>query len=137
MSQRDPHLVPCPTCHRHVVHDEAACPFCAAPLPVCACEPPRALPRGRLGRAALLAAGASATLIGACSGGAPAPPYGLPPIRDAGAMSDTADGPADGGGTGGRGGAGGASDGAGGTGTRPDAGGVVPLYGAPAPRDGG
>lgn len=139
MSQRDRHLVPCPACHRHVVHDEAACPFCAAPFPVCACEPPRALTRGRLSRAALVAAGASATLISACSDSAPMPPYGISPMFDSGSMSDTADGSADdgGGSAGGHGGAGVADAGAGGTGTRPDAGGVVPPYGGPAPRDGG
>jgi hypothetical protein len=138
MSERDRHLAPCPGCHRHVMTDEAACPFCAAPLPVRAGEPPRAAPRGRLSRAALVAAGASATLIGGCSQSI-MPPYGLPPIPDSGSMSDTADASpdGDGGGAAGRGGAGGADTGGGGAGGRPDAGSIVPFYGAPSPGDGG
>ena len=132
------HLVPCPACNRHVMNDEAMCPFCAAPLPVDTAESPRALPRGRLARAALLAAGASATLIAACSSGVVH--YGTPVIIDAGSKPDTADGGAGPGG----GGAGGTKTdgtggggGAGGTSVKTDAGSVVPLYGAPAPGDGG
>jgi hypothetical protein len=135
MSERDRHLAPCPVCHRHVRADEAVCPFCVAPLPVRTGDAPRALPRGRLSRAALMAAGAGATLIGACSNTTTMPPYGLPPIPDSGWTSDAADASSDGagGGAAGRGGAGGADTGSGAGG----AGSVAPHYGAPAPRDGG
>jgi hypothetical protein len=60
------HLAPCPACNRHVDVVETACPFCAAALAESfrghrsPAPPPR-----RLGRAALMAAGA--TLMGACS----------------------------------------------------------------------
>lgn len=136
MSLRDRRFVPCPACNRHVTNEEATCPFCAAPIPVSPSEPPRALPRGRLGRAALIAAGASATLIGGCH--TVGPLYGGPFIVDGGSTSDTAASSGGSMGTGG-GGAGGAGSGGGvgGTGIKPDAGGVVPLYGAPAPHDGG
>ena len=128
MSQRERHLVPCLACHRHVMNHEAECPFCSAPLPVGAPEPPRALPRGRFGRAALLAAGASATLISACSSAVVE--YGAPVLLDAGSMSDASDGA-----VGGAAGRGAGGTGAGGAGA--DAGSVVPLDGAPVPRDGG
>jgi hypothetical protein len=140
MSQHAPRLVPCPACNRHVMSHEGECPFCAAPPAPGSGEPEDARPRGRLGRAALFAAGASATLIGACSSSI-IPPYGTSPI-DAGSASDSADGAADGGGGsagGGAHGAGGrgAGGGSGGTGIKPDGGGVVPLYGAPPAIDGG
>jgi hypothetical protein len=117
--------------------DEGECPFCAVPLSAWTPELPRAPQRGRLGRAAVLAAGAGATLIGACSSAVVE--YGAPVLLDAGSMLDAADGAT--GGAGGRGsnasgGATGTGDGAGGASTKPDAGSVVPLYGAPA-RDGG
>lgn len=64
------HLAPCPACNRHVDVGENACPFCAAPLPVSfrAQQPPAPL-RGRLGRAALMAAGATLMGAAACSSG--------------------------------------------------------------------
>jgi hypothetical protein len=62
------HLVPCPACNRHVDVAERACPFCATALPAAfqAQEPP-APPRARLGRAALMAAGATLMGAAACS----------------------------------------------------------------------
>lgn len=49
------HLLPCPSCNRHVFNDEANCPFCKQPLPTeMATREQGPLPRGRLGRAALL-----------------------------------------------------------------------------------
>lgn len=64
------HLVPCPNCARHVRQTEAACPFCSVELALQHLSPP-ALPRGRLGRAATFAFGASlvgATSLIACGG---------------------------------------------------------------------
>jgi len=64
------HLVPCPSCARHVRQSEAACPFCATELSLEQLSPP-ALPRTRLGRAATFAFGASlvgATSLVACGG---------------------------------------------------------------------
>jgi len=64
MNQRE--LVPCPSCHRHVFVGSCACPFCAAALTE-ACASKAELPgwRGRLKRAARMAAAAS--LLGASS----------------------------------------------------------------------
>jgi hypothetical protein len=148
------HLAPCPVCNRHVDVAESACPFCATALPAAfrARQPP-APPRGRLGRAALMAAGA--TLIGAaaCSSNdaissatdaatdRPAvskdaaedrgivPFYGAP-FPGTGGVTAT-------GGTNGTGGTTGAA-GAGGT-TARDAGedrSIVAIYGAAVPADG-
>jgi hypothetical protein len=65
------HLAPCPACDRHVDVAEIACPFCAAALPPSfRGQQPPAPPRGRLGRAALMAAGA--TLLGAAACGSDA-----------------------------------------------------------------
>lgn len=64
------HLVPCPNCARHVRQSEAACPFCSVELALHHLSPP-VLPRGRLGRAATFAFGASlvgATSLIACGG---------------------------------------------------------------------
>ena len=55
-------LLPCPACNRHVRQSESSCPFCSAPLSL-ADAPAAVLPRGRLGRAATFAFGA--TLVGA------------------------------------------------------------------------
>ena len=62
------HLAPCPACNRHVDVAESACPFCAIALPVAfrAQQSPAPL-RGRLGRAALMAAGATLMGAAACS----------------------------------------------------------------------
>src|SRR4051812_37189733 len=95
MSQRERHLVPCPACHRHVLNSEDACPFCATALLAWAGEPPRAPLRGRLGRAAVLAAGAGASLISACSSAVVE--YGAPVLLDGSSMLDAADGGATGG----------------------------------------
>ncbi|HVZ70866.1 MAG TPA: hypothetical protein VHJ20_00710 [Polyangia bacterium] len=139
------HLVPCLSCHRHVRVSEDACPFCgverAAELR--ASSPP-ALPKRRLGRAALFTFGA--TLAAAACGD-------VTPTGDGGADGSTQDGGGGGGGTTASGGTGGAtasggsggttatggkggSGGAGGTtatGGNTGAGGLVAAYGAPAP----
>ena len=62
------HLAPCPACNRHVDVAESACPFCAVALPVAfrSQQAPAQL-RGRLGRAALMAAGATLMGAAACS----------------------------------------------------------------------
>jgi hypothetical protein len=86
---------PCPACNRHVVTDEAVCPFCAAPLPECFSEVKRKPLRGRMSRAGLLAAGAGATLISACLS---ASAYGGHMPYDAGSVTDGPDGAAGAGG---------------------------------------
>lgn len=119
---------PCPGCQRHVKIDEASCPFCGAGLAEhFARLSTRALPRTRLGRAALFAfgVGATSTLLSHCAsddddgkqsdggaqggdgddGGNVQPMYGGPPA-DAGTQ----------------------------VGGDEDAGGVFPLYGG-APSD--
>lgn len=87
------HLVPCPSCERHVRAHEVSCPFCARELDFSDSQPPT-LPGTRLSRAAIfafsatLAAGVATT---ACSSdddgggkgggggtGAVAPLYGTP-----------------------------------------------------------
>jgi hypothetical protein len=107
-------LEPCPACHRHVAIDEPACPFCAAPLPESFRRTQRTPLRGRLTRAGLLAAGATATLLSCWSG---ASAYGTAVIYDAGSISDGA------GGQGAAGSDGGAGVGGGGAGGRGTAGG--------------
>jgi hypothetical protein len=125
-----PHLVACPSCARHVRVSEAACPFCGVGLPASlrASAPPEP-PGVRLARAAMFALGAgTAVLASDCGsstplGGGPpgtifVPPYGIPPVPDAGAD--------------------GADDGGSDTGT--DDGGTteIPAYGlAPIPEDAG
>lgn len=109
-------LSPCPSCARHVRSASNECPFCRAALvPVVRSAPN--LPR--LGRAAILAFGATVASTACC------PPAAEPTTRAADGTSggDHTD-PADGSGT------------AGGPTTPPpdDGGGVVALYGAPAPR---
>jgi hypothetical protein len=58
-------LVPCGGCRRHVDARETACPFCAAAITA---RPQRAMPRGRITRAAVF----SAALV-ACESKQPAP----------------------------------------------------------------
>ena len=59
-------LVPCPSCDRHVFAGSCACPFCGTALTeACASKVESQLPRGRLRRAARMAA--AATLLGATS----------------------------------------------------------------------
>jgi hypothetical protein len=94
-------LVPCPSCHRHVESPETACPFCQEPLTPApsagVCQGPcsgHSMPR--LGRAALMAAGA-ALLCAACQSSVVAA-YGVAIIPDAGgqtadAAGQTADAP--------------------------------------------
>jgi hypothetical protein len=59
-----PDLHPCPACHRHVAATESACPFCGAAQPT---RVPIEVPRGRLSRAAVFAAGT--TLVAAAAAG--------------------------------------------------------------------
>ena len=59
-------LSPCSSCNRHVRVEETRCPFCAAALPGRA-SVERVLPRGRLSRATLIAAGATLAGLSACS----------------------------------------------------------------------
>jgi len=129
-------LEPCPACTRHIRVDESTCPFCGAQVTTTfAALKARALPRTRLGRAALFAFGvsAAAAVMPGCSddddddggkdtdggaanqdaGGNPQPVYGAPSL-DAGVEPPQEDG--------------------GGLNNQPDAGGVVALYGA-APTD--
>ncbi|HEY7374716.1 MAG TPA: hypothetical protein VIF57_21305 [Polyangia bacterium] len=78
-------LAPCPACQRHIASSETTCPFCAAALPESfRCQPARALPPGRLSRAAMVAAGAALVSV---SCGATAVEYGVGVISDAGATS--------------------------------------------------
>jgi hypothetical protein len=142
------HLAPCPGCNRHVLTIETACPFCALELPASfralAPPPPQ---RGRLGRAALLVAGAALMGAGACSndnGGGTTDGSGEgPPLSDGSPES-------------GSGGAGGVTAGDGAAGGAPGSGGATqdaasdrgavalyglanpdaagtPIYGAPSP----
>ena len=61
-------LLPCPACNRHVDAAETACPFCAAVLPEAfRASRPLVPPPRRLGRAALMAAGATLVGAAACS----------------------------------------------------------------------
>ena len=62
------HLAPCPVCNRHVDVAESACPFCATVLSPSfrAARPLGPIPR-RLGRAALMTAGAALVGAAACS----------------------------------------------------------------------
>jgi len=83
-------LALCPGCARHVKPDETVCPFCqgalvpqAASLP---CQGPCSGHRSpRLGRAALMAAGA-ALLCAAC-GRSTTAAYGIAIVPDAGAQT--------------------------------------------------
>lgn len=113
------HLVPCPSCNRHVRATEMECPFCGDLVDL-ATSPAPALPSSRLGRAATFAFGA--TLIGATS------------MMACGGDSDDGDD----GGTGGTVANGGSSGkaGTGGSAGAPNStgatGAVAPAYGAPA-----
>lgn len=81
-------FTPCPSCARHVKVGDGACPFCGAITPRAAVA---AIPRGRLSRAALLAAGAAGALAMADCGssGSTVAPYGSPPRPpDAGMSMD-------------------------------------------------
>ncbi|HSY41613.1 MAG TPA: hypothetical protein VLA79_18870 [Polyangia bacterium] len=146
------HLAPCPACNRHVDIAESACPFCATALPASFRARPPLIPlRGRLSRAALMAAGATLMGAAACSGndaisGNDAATDRPAVTKDAsedrgfvafyGAPFPGAGGASATGGTNGTGGVTGAG-GSGGTTTR-DAGedrSVVAIYGAAVPAD--
>ena len=83
-------LSPCPGCNRHIGTDETACPFCSSALPDSFRCQPRSQPRGRLSRAALMAAGAALLGGEACS--TAVPEYGAVFPIDAGADTRTMDG---------------------------------------------
>ena len=121
-------LVTCPECERHIRRQEADCPFCGARVAErIARVPERAVPSGRLSRAALLAFGAVAAAGAAGCGGNEVgmAAYGAPiPV---GAGGSTSAGGAYG--SGGATSAGGALS-AGGS-TSAGGGGFVPAYGAP------
>jgi hypothetical protein len=112
-------LEPCPRCERHVRIHEAACPFCGESLAGFSPRSARALPKARLGRAALFAFGVSAAAS---------------TLTGCGDDSDDDEQTADGGG--GDGNSNGSTGGDDGGGTSGDSGGPVALYGAPA-SDGG
>ena len=83
-------LVLCPGCGRHVKSDDPACPFCqaavVAPPSANACQGPCSGHRSpRLGRAALMAAGA-ALLCAAC-GRSTFAAYGTSPLFDSGGQT--------------------------------------------------
>jgi hypothetical protein len=146
------HLVPCPACSRHVLAAERGCPFCGVELPA-HLSPPPALPRARLGRAAMFAAGATLVGVAACKNGTSSKDAGVDQnvISDASGMGGNDMGPHGGnsgvGGTAGGGGAigsgggagrgtagaaggtagGGGTAGAPGTGGIPGSGGAVPI----------
>ena len=60
-------LTPCPSCNRHVRVSDATCPFCGSAVIVAPAAVSAPVLRGRLGRAALFAAGAALMGIGACT----------------------------------------------------------------------
>lgn len=62
-------LTPCDSCRRHVLSEEIACPFCGAQVTSAmrAREPQR--PKGRLGRAAMMAIGATLAATPLACGG--------------------------------------------------------------------
>ena len=140
------HLVPCPECDRHVRSRESECPFCGAGLELSA-VPARAMPRGRLGRAALFAFGAAiagATMVGCGSddssgSGGSAGTAGTSGSGGTGGGTAGSGGMAGSAGSGGAAGGGGQAGAAGSGGTAGMAGasgnggaaGLQPLYGAP------
>jgi hypothetical protein len=131
------HLLPCPGCNRHVVNTEASCPFCSRALDL-ADRPAPELPRGRLGRAATFAFGASivgATALVACSGETEDPGPGPTTGGAAGNGGASTTGGANAGGSANTGGSAnsGGSNSAGSGGMMLDDGGVMPLYGLPGP----
>ncbi len=91
------HLLPCPSCNRHVRAHERDCPHCGKALPETTAARSAAAQPVRLSRAALVALGAGATMaIGACSTASEMPIYGAPPVpwEDSGASSPDASGDA-------------------------------------------
>lgn len=69
----------CTSCQRHVKRTDTACPFCGEAMTPAA-APVAPLPRARLGRAALVALGASALTMG-CDEPGPRAVYGGPPVE--------------------------------------------------------
>ncbi len=104
-------LAPCPSCGRHVLMSETACPFCAhafehAPTPTAGTW------ARRVGRVGAIAAVAGAVAASGCGPGGAEPLYGAPAPMDAGDGDGDIDGDI-------------------------DAGGPMPEYGAPAPAGAG
>lgn len=60
-------LTPCDGCHRHVRSSEARCPFCGAAVSSAMRGRVPRIPQGRLGRAAMMAIGATVATTG-CGG---------------------------------------------------------------------
>lgn len=120
------HLVPCPSCARHVRTSEAQCPFCAGSLESVADTPAPKMPNTRLGRAAQFAFGAAVATsmtVSACGDGeGPNDPVDAAARQDSGAVSDS----------GASSDSGAATD----SGVANDSGGLVALYGA-VPLDSG
>jgi hypothetical protein len=127
------HLVPCPSCSRHVRTSESECPFCGSGLELSSVPAP-VLPATRLGRAATFAFGAtllSATAMVACGGDSEDDGGG-----NAGSSGTTATGGmagnATGGSSSGAGGRGGSAGSAGSAGADGGvAGSIAPPYGFP------
>jgi len=108
--------LPCPTCQRHVRLSDTTCPFCATVLPVVVPAASSVEPAPRLGRIAVLAAGA-AMMAGLAACDDPAQPKtGTGGAAATGGKGGSAGGSATGG-NGGTAGASGAGGGAGSSGT--------------------
>ena len=126
------HLVPCPSCERHVRASETTCPFCGSTVDLSGVPPP-ALPNRRLGRAALVAFGATiaaGVATTSCGGDTDEPGRG-----GSGGSAAGGGGAGGSGGTGGNGSGGGSTGGSAGSstgGSGGDGGSVGPVYGVPA-----
>jgi hypothetical protein len=135
------HLVPCPSCERHLRASETTCPFCGSAVDLSGLPPP-ALPNRRLSRAALVAFGATiaaGVAATSCGGDTDEP--------DKGGSGGSAAGGGGAGGSGGNGSGGGSTGGnagsstggssgsstggSSGSGTGGDGGSVGPVYGIP------
>jgi hypothetical protein len=81
-------LYPCPSCNRHVRAHEQACPHCGRALSESDVPPLVAKTAVRLGRAAMLALTAGASIV-ACDDTRRTPFYGAPdtPLRDSGSTT--------------------------------------------------
>jgi hypothetical protein len=84
----DSRLYPCPSCDRHVRAHEQACPHCRRALSASDVPPVVAKTAVRLGRAAMLALTAGASIV-ACDDTRDTPFYGAPdtPLRDSGSTT--------------------------------------------------
>jgi hypothetical protein len=92
-------LLACPSCMRHVLAAETACPFCGDALPAGFADAPAPRPPARrLTRAALYAFGATSVAVAAACGSSsdngptPTPAYGTPGMSlDSGGDGQTTD----------------------------------------------